>query len=91
MTEKSVAQKIACKSHFVKIVLENQVSMTVKIMIGFPKINKEKNTQLLFFIRHVAGFNRRKKEKEEDEEEGEDVERKEEEGEEDRGGWRGRR
>lgn len=55
--------------------------MTVKIMIGFPKINKEKNTQLLFFIRHVAGFNRRKKEKEEDEEEGE----------EDRGGWRGRR
>lgn len=52
--QNSVAQKITCKSHFVKIVLKNMISM-----IGFPKTNK--NTQLLFLLhRYLVSIEERR-------------------------------
>lgn len=44
----SVAQKIASKSHFVTIVLEDRVSMRIKIVIGLPKIKINKTPNFYF-------------------------------------------
>lgn len=55
-------KKIAPKSHFAKIVLEDRVSVRIKIIIGFPEIRKtkkSKNTQLIFLLDRQVAIGRR--------------------------------
>lgn len=54
--------KIAPKSHFAKIVLEDRVSVRIKIITGFPEIRKtkkSKNTQLIFLLDRQVAIGRR--------------------------------
>lgn len=62
VTEKSLlSPPNAPKSHFVKIVLKNRVSVTVKIIIGFQK--KKRKLTISIFIRHIAGYSRKEGER----------------------------